>query len=214
MNTENRLILVRHGASEWSSLGRYQGHMPVPLSPLGLEQVRALTKELYQYNPKRIVSSDLQRARQTAEIIARYLMLDIHFDVRLRELDCGNWVGLTEQEIEALEPKVVLELRAGRDIPRGGGETIADMTVRIYAALADWVNDNFSGTHIFVSHAYAIRAMTQTLLGEKLPNNQLPCLGSYTLLSHKRGGKWILEKYGVIPEDNPSLTTVNWLPTL
>lgn len=213
MTTGNRLILVRHGASEWSSLGRYQGHLPVPLSPLGLEQVRALTEELHQYNPERIVSSDLQRTRQTAEVIARHLLLEIHLDVRLRELDCGNWAGLTEQEIEALDPQAVVELRAGRDIPRGGGETMADLMVRTCAALADWVKDNFSGTLIFVSHAYVIRAMTQTLLGERLPSNQLPSLGSYTLLNCKRGGKWMLEQYGVVPNSSSSLTTVNWLPT-
>jgi len=214
MTIGNQLILVRHGASEWSSLGCYQGHLPVPLSPLGLEQVCALTEELHQYNPERIVSSDLQRARQTAEVIARHFMLGVHLDVRLRELDCGNWAGLTEQEIEALEPKAVAELRAGRDIPRGGGETMADVMVRIHAAMADWVKDNFSGTLIFVSHAYVIRAMTQILLGKKLHSNQLPCLGSYTLLSCKRGGKWILERYGAVPDSNPSLTSVNWLPTL
>ena len=208
-----RLILVRHGASEWSNLGRYQGHQPVPLSPLGLEQVCALTEELYQYNPEWIVSSDLQRARQTAEVIARHLSLKIDYDARLRELDCGNWAGLNEQEIEALEPKAVVELRAGRDIPRGGGETMADLMVRTRAALADWVKENFSGTLMFVSHAYVIRAMTQILLGERLHSNQLQSLGSYTLLNRQRGGKWMLERYGVVPNSTPTLTTVNWLPT-
>ncbi|BAZ70712.1 MAG: histidine phosphatase family protein [Pelatocladus maniniholoensis HA4357-MV3] len=213
MTAENRLILVRHGASEWSNQGRYQGHQPVPLSSLGLEQVYALTKELRQYNPERIVSSDLQRARQTAEIIAKDLMLEIHYDARLRELDCGNWAGLTEKQIEVLDSKAVVELRSGRDIPRGSGERMADLIVRTCAALADWVNDNFSGILIFVAHAYVIREITQTLLGGNLPNNQLPSLGSYTLLNYKTGGKWILEGYGIVPNSSSSLTTVNWLPT-
>jgi glucosyl-3-phosphoglycerate phosphatase len=214
MTTKNQLILVRHGASEWSSLGRYQGHHPVPLSPLGLEQAHALKEELYQYNPERIVSSDLQRTRQTAEIIAKHFMLETHFDVRLRELNCRNWAGLTEQEISILEPKAVAKLRAGHDIPRGGGETMADVTVRIHAALDDWVKDNFSGTLIFVSHAYVIRAMTQILLGKKQDKNQLPYLGSYTLLSRKKRSKWLLERYGVVPRRNSSLETINWSPTL
>ena len=217
MTTGNQLILVRHGASEWSSLGRYQGHQPVPLSSLGLKQVHALKEELHQYNPERIVSSDLQRTRQTAEIIAKHFILENYFDVRLRELDCGNWAGLTEQEIEALEPQAVAKLRAGHDIPRGGGETMADVIVRIRAVLADWVRDNFSGTVIFVSHAYVIRAITQILLnqkpghGDQLP---LPSLGSYTLVKPTKGGQWLLEKYGVVPNDDPSLKTVQWLPTL
>jgi probable phosphoglycerate mutase len=214
MTSENRLLLVRHGASEWSHLGRYQGHQSVPLSPLGLEQVRALTEELYQYKPERIISSDLQRARQTAEIIAKYWMLEIHYDVRLRELDCGNWAGLTEAEIEARDPQAIAKLRAGQDIPRGNGETMTDLMVRTRAALADWVQDNFFGTLILVSHAYVIRAMTETLLGEKLPNNQLPSLGSYTLLNCKRGGQWVLDYYGVVPNSSSSLSTINWLPTL
>lgn len=217
MTTRNQLILVRHGASEWSSLGRYQGHQPVPLSPLGLEQAHALKEEFHLYNPERIVSSDLQRARQTAEIIARHFRLETHFDVRLRELDCGNWAGLTEQEIEALKPKAVAKLRAGHDIPRGEGETMADVMVRIHAVLADWVRDNFSGTLIFVSHAYVIRATTQILLGQKLGGRDqlpLPSLGSYTLLKPTRGGQWLLERYGVVPDDDPSLKTIQWLPTL
>lgn len=214
MTIKNQVILVRHGASEWSSLGRYQGHEPVPLSPLGIEQAHALKEELYQYNPKRIVSSDLPRTQQTADVIAKHFMLKTHFDVRLRELNCGNWAGLTEQEIKALNPKAVAKLRNGQDIPRGGGETIADMTVRIHAALADWVRDDFSGTLIFVSHAYVIRAMTQILLSKKQDKNQLPCLGSYTLLSRKKRSKWLLERYGAVPHGNSSLTNINWVPTL
>ena len=215
MYTNHRLILVRHGASEWSKLGRYQGHQPVPLSSGGLKQAHALANELDQYNPERIISSDLQRGRQTAEVIAKSFRLEVYLDARLRELDCGNWAGLTEQEIEKLEPQAVAKLRAGHDIPRGGGETIADVERRIHTALADWVSDNFSRTLIVVSHAYVIRAMTQILLGQKqLIADRLPYLGSYTLLSRKRGGKWILEQYGAVPKGNPSLNTSQWVPTL
>lgn len=210
----NRIILVRHGASKWSYQGRYQGHQSVPLSHLGLEQVYALTEELNQYKPERIVSSDLLRAQQTAQVIAKHLTLKICYDVRLRELDCRNWAGLNEQEIEALEPEAVAELRAGHDIPRGGGETIADLMVRTSAALADWVKENFSGTLMFVSHAYVIRAMTQIILGGRLHSNHLPSLGSYTLLNRQKDGKWILERYGVVPDSNSTLTTVDWLPRL
>jgi glucosyl-3-phosphoglycerate phosphatase len=215
MSFENRLLLVRHGASEWSSLKKYQGHLPVPLSTLGLQQVQALATKLNQYQPQLIISSDLQRTRQTAEIIANDLLLDIRFDVRLRELDCGRWAGLTEEEIKYLEPESIAELQAGHDIPRGGGETMADLMQRVRAALDDWVNDNFASTLILVSHAYVIRTIIQILLGISSDySNQLPSLGSYTLLKQKdKQTEWILEEYGVVCNDNSFSETVQWLPT-
>jgi probable phosphoglycerate mutase len=214
MITESRLILVRHGSSEWSSLGRYQGHMNVPLSSLGLEQAYALGVELRQYNPKSIVSSDLQRAKHTAEIIAEQLLLKISFDARLRELDCGRWAGLTEKEIEHLEPQVVSQLRAGCDIPRGGGETIADIVERTRAVLVELEKKSFASTLIVVSHAYVIRTIVQ-LLVESNFSSKLPGLGSYTLLKHDQTiNKWILEQYGVISNSSFSSPIVEWMPKL
>lgn len=215
MMTEQRLILVRHGASEWNGSGRYQGHLPVPLSSLGLSQANALAEELRQYKPERIVSSDLQRAKQTAEVLAKHFMLETQFDIRLRELNCGNWAGLTEREIEELEPQAVVELRAGRDIPRGGSETMADIMTRIRAALTEYVQGNFFSTLIIVSHAYAVRAIMRILLDQRLCSIQLPHLGSYTLLSRKTGNQWLLEQYSVVPSHNLALSSnVQWLPTL
>ena len=150
-------------------------------------------------------------------VTSNHLLLEVHTDARLRELNCGNWAGLTEQEIEKLHSQAVAQLRAGQDIPRGGGETMADVERRIHFALADWVKENFSNTLLVISHAYVIRAMTQILLdNEESCDNKLPLpsLGSYTLLKRTRGDKWLLDKYGVVPDSDPSLKNVQWLPTL
>ena len=218
MFTNRQVILARHGASEWSSLGRYQGHSPVPLSSLGIQQANALANEIYGYHPDKIVSSDLPRAQQTAQIIANHLSMEVHTDERLRELNCGIWAGLTEREIEKLDFQIVTKLRAGQDIPRGGGETMLDLKRRIHSALTDWVQGNFFNTLLIVSHAYVIKTIIQVLLAEEgnyqYQKNSLPSLGSYTVLECTKGGKWVLEKYGFLPEGDSYLNTVQWQPTL
>lgn len=104
-----RLILVRHGESEWNRIGRYQGQADAPLSELGLRQADALGKRLAAEKLDAIYSSPLQRARRTADAIAAYHpSLPIHEDPRLLEIDHGDWQGLFAGEVrerygEALE---------------------------------------------------------------------------------------------------------------
>ncbi|MDP9310674.1 MAG: histidine phosphatase family protein [Chloroflexota bacterium] len=104
-----RLILVRHGESEWNRIGRYQGQADAPLSELGLRQADALGKRLAAEKLDAIYSSPLQRARRTADAIAGYHpALTIEEDSRLLEIDHGDWQGLFATEVrerygEALE---------------------------------------------------------------------------------------------------------------
>lgn len=216
MSSEHRLILVRHGASEWSEEKRYQGHSPVPLTTYGLQQAHDLAAKIHQeYNPEQIISSDLERTLQTAEIIAEHLQLDIHFDRRLRELDCGKWVGLTIREIEDMDSQNVAEIRAGKDLPRGEGETLSELKTRVCSALDDWLKDRFFSTKVIISHAYVIQAIIQILSKKTLHCiNHLPYLGSYTTLKKTKGNTWTIEKYSVLPNENFSSEALQWLPTL
>ena len=94
-----RVLLIRHGQSEWNADGRWQGQADPPLTDLGRAQARHAAKALGPVDA--IVASDLQRAAATAEIIAEELGVGpIELDGDLRERDAGEWSGLTRSEIE------------------------------------------------------------------------------------------------------------------
>ena len=95
-----RLLLVRHGESEWNAIGRWQGWADPPLSELGARQAAVAARSVGAVDA--IVSSDLERARHTAEIVATELGIGpVVVDASLRERDAGPWTGMTRAEIEA-----------------------------------------------------------------------------------------------------------------
>lgn len=97
-----RLILVRHGESEWNRIGRYQGQQDAPLSELGLRQAEALAERLKRERLAAIYTSPLQRARRTAEAIARYHPdTPFYEDRALLEINHGDWEGLYAAEVRA-----------------------------------------------------------------------------------------------------------------
>src|SRR5262245_65615545 len=93
------LLLTRHGETDWNREHRVQGHTDVPLNENGREQARALAERLVDVPLAAIYASDLARARETAEIVARRLGLGVVLDPGLREKNFGSWEGLTDVEI-------------------------------------------------------------------------------------------------------------------
>ncbi|MGI6374857.1 MAG: histidine phosphatase family protein [Anaerolineae bacterium] len=133
-----RLLLVRHGETRANAEARYQGQNDTPLNRLGLEQAGRLAERLSAEPIERILVSDLPRALQTAQPVSERLGLPSEPDARLREIDVGEWEGLTFAEIQQRYP----ELAAQWDHNPGhtripGGESAADMAVRVGALLAD-----------------------------------------------------------------------------
>lgn len=95
-----RLLLVRHGESEWNVLGRWQGRADPPLSPRGLEQAEVAARVLGSFES--VTASPLRRAADTAVVIAAELGIGpVPTDAGLMERDAGPWQGLTRDEIEA-----------------------------------------------------------------------------------------------------------------
>jgi probable phosphoglycerate mutase len=97
------LLLVRHGETDWNAEGRLQGHTDRPLTDFGRRQARQLADELAGEGLEAIYSSDLVRARETAEIVGERLGLPVVLDPDLREKDWGNWEGLTAVERDGVE---------------------------------------------------------------------------------------------------------------
>ncbi len=99
----SRLLLVRHGQSEWNALGRWQGQADPPLTELGRAQARAAARAIGAVDV--VFSSDLQRARQTADVIAEQIGVGpVIEDMGLRERDAGEWSGMTRDEIKERYP--------------------------------------------------------------------------------------------------------------
>jgi broad specificity phosphatase PhoE len=115
-----RVLLVRHGQSEWNAEGRWQGQADPPLTDLGRHQAQHASRNLGVVDA--IVASDLQRASETALIIAGALgMGPLVLEPGLRERDAGEWSGLTRAEIERDWPGYLDQAPTGRDPGAGIG---------------------------------------------------------------------------------------------
>lgn len=170
----SRILLVRHGESEWNALGRWQGQADPPLSAHGHRQATVAARRLGGVDL--VVTSTLQRARATAAIIAESLGVGpVVTEERLIERDAGEWSGLTRDEIKAAWPGYLAadpDDRANERRPPGW-EPDGPLLARAGAALAD-IADRLGSdeTAIVVTHGGIIYAIEATLGARRryLPN--------------------------------------------
>ena len=99
------ILMVRHGETDWNRENRFQGHADTPLNEAGRRQAHALAQELVRESFGAVYSSPLERAFETARIIASQLGLDVEPSAGLMEVDVGSWSGLTRSEVEARFPE-------------------------------------------------------------------------------------------------------------
>ena len=155
-----RVLMVRHGQSEWNALGKWQGQENPPLTELGVDQASRAGQVLGMFDL--IASSDLQRAALTAAVISELIGVGpVHVDDRLRETFVGPWQGLTRHEIEDQWPGWIKE---GKRPPEA--ETETDVALRAHAALVDLAAIIGSGEIFVVSHGGTIRALRRHLGGD------------------------------------------------
>jgi phosphoserine phosphatase len=163
-----RIILARHGETPWNAAGRYQGQIDIPLSETGELQARKLGERLRDVPVTRAVSSQLSRARRTAELAlseARENLLSI--DERLQEIAHGQWEGLLAQEIAERDPAT---FKAWRDAPHTvqmpGGESIGQVLDRSWLGLRDACQGLAADdTLLLVAHDAVNRALLCKVLG-------------------------------------------------
>ena len=99
------ILIARHGQSDWNHEKRWQGHADRPLTERGREQAQALADRLAHIELDAVYSSDLQRARDTAAVVAESQGLELRQLPDLREVDVGSWSGLTRAEAEERFPE-------------------------------------------------------------------------------------------------------------
>lgn len=133
-----RLLLIRHGETDWNVEGRYQGQADPPLNQRGLEQAHRLAVKLQSSGIGVIYSSPLQRAWQTAEIIARALGVPLHPEPRLVEIHQGDWQARLRSEIEALYPDLFRRWESEPwQVSPPNGERLEQVQARVEEALAE-----------------------------------------------------------------------------
>jgi broad specificity phosphatase PhoE len=160
---ETALLLIRHAESSWNAAGRWQGHGDPSLSDSGREQANALARELARESIDVVVSSDLRRAAETAAILGQARGLRPELNPRLRELDLGDWEGLTREQIERTDREALRRFDAGDlDVRPGAGENRREIEQRAASAVTELIDANPGRRLAVVTHLGVIRA----LLGE------------------------------------------------
>lgn len=156
-----RLLLVRHGATDWNLQGRCQGATDVELNETGVQQAKELASALSGEPIAAVYSSDLKRARQTAHLISRPHGLEVALEPGLRELDHGKLEGLTFEEIRAAFPDFMRCWRSEpAQAPVPGGERLVDVEKRAWAGLNRIVGRHRpQETLVVVSHNFPILAI-------------------------------------------------------
>jgi broad specificity phosphatase PhoE len=181
-----RLILVRHGDTEWNTAGVIQGHNPTPLSQLGRNQAKAVAKALATETLAGLFSSSLNRAVETARMIAEPHGIAVRELDGLREVDAGHLVGLTSKEYSERFPEFASQWRTDAAFTRmPGGESIDELRERGWEAILGIFEKHPTGTVVAVSHNFTI----QTILCSAL---HIP-IANFRSLRHNTASYSILE---------------------
>jgi glucosyl-3-phosphoglycerate phosphatase len=203
----NRLIVWRHGNTDWNATHRVQGQTDVSLNDLGRQQAVDAAELLVKLRPDAIVASDLRRAADTAAALAALTGLSISYDKRLRERYFGAWQGLTMTEVTQVPPAQHARWTAGQEVG-GDVETLDELGTRVADGLLDAAAlAPPGGTVVVATHGAAARQGVGHLLG--WPIEQLRTLRALQNchwielnLDDKRG--WQLAAYNVGPfSDHP-----------
>jgi alpha-ribazole phosphatase len=162
-----RLLLIRHGETEWNAALRYRGQNAVPLNERGRAQARAVAGRLAPYRAGALYTSDLVRAAETAALLGERLGLTARAMPELREIDVGQWEGLTPEELYRRYPDHMKEYdRDPARTVRLGGESYAQLQGRALQALTTIQNTHPAGeTVLAVSHGGTIRALLCHVIG-------------------------------------------------
>jgi glucosyl-3-phosphoglycerate phosphatase len=178
--TLRRVILLRHGQTDYNVDGRMQGHLDSHLTPTGHEQAAVAAPVLAKLAPDRLISSDLSRAVDTAELVGAACGLPVKFDPRLRETHLGRWQGYTVAEIDREYPGAIATWRSDPGWAPPAGESRIAVVARarpvvdeLDAELAD--SDDRSETVLLVAHGGVIAGLVTGLMD--LPTSVWPSFG-------------------------------------
>jgi broad specificity phosphatase PhoE len=180
MPTAN-VYMARHGQTAYNLERRFQGQLPVPLDETGRRQAAELAERVDEHGFSALWCSTLQRARETAEVVAERLGMEIAYDARLAETDAGDWTDMLFSEVQAQAPELFAKFLAGDpSFAFPGGESFAQQEERVASALQDVEAGALPA--LVICHGMVIRAALSTRAGrwqahaERVPNGALVAL--------------------------------------
>jgi broad specificity phosphatase PhoE len=166
VNTSVRLLLARHGQTEWHHDNRYVSRTDIGLNDAGRREAHALAQRAREERPALILCSPLARTLETARLAAEACGAEFRSDDRLREVDFGEWEGKTLEEIRAVDPEAVerFETDPGeRPFPRG--EPLPSAAHRVLEAYQELHRSHGGRTVLVVGHNTLLRLTLCALLG-------------------------------------------------
>ena len=172
-----RVILVRHGETEWNRLRLVLGgNSDTPLNEKGKRQAESLALRLKSEKIQAICSSPLHRSLDTAQAIARHHRMEVGIEPDLRELNLGELEGIPIADVGGSFDELLIISRQGEELPRApGGESLRDVQQRAWSAIQRLVSQYPDGVIVVVSHYFTILAIICSVLN--LPLSQMVRLG-------------------------------------
>jgi glucosyl-3-phosphoglycerate phosphatase len=174
-----RLVLLRHGQTDYNVAGRMQGHLDSMLTRTGVEQAAVVAPEIAALAPDRLISSDLRRAVDTADVVGTACGRPVKLDARLRETHLGEWQGRNVDEIEESWPGAIATWRSDPGWAPPGGESRIEVVRRSLPVVEELDEEFGSGvpdtTVVLVAHGGLIAGLVCGLLA--LPAASWPAIG-------------------------------------
>ena len=161
-----RVILIRHGETEWNRVERFRGRIDIDLNEEGRRQADAVARRLSHWRIGSIYSSPLKRARQTAEPIAAACGLEVTTLEGIQDVDYGSWAGLSAEEARAQYPEAFetwVHTPLSTQFPQG--ESLRRVQVRAWSTLDGVCSAHEGETVALVSHVVVNRALICAALG-------------------------------------------------
>ena len=192
-----QVLLIRHGDTDWNAEQRWQGHTDIPLNQTGIAQAERLAGSSSCCSLEALLSSDLERAHQTAQIIASRLEISLCTAKRLREVDVGQAEGLGYQEVvEHFGPETIRRWRsvdpADLDFALEQGETKRKAVRRALKVLTQFLHSSEAESIGVVTHGMLIRTLIHYLFPEVAKPLQDPHCGHFSLTYDTSLTKWSL----------------------
>ncbi|MCL4561175.1 MAG: histidine phosphatase family protein [Chloroflexi bacterium] len=162
-----RILLVRHGQTEWNRIERFRGRIDVPLNETGIAQAEKTARRIAgEWKPAAIYSSPLERAMRTAEMIAVKFDISVQSSAGLNDINYGEWHGLTPEEAQTRWPEIYSAWMHAPDQARiPGGETLEDLRLRGMAAIEEMIRNHPGETVAAVGHTVINRVILLAILG-------------------------------------------------
>ncbi len=161
-----RLFVLRHGETEWSRERRFTGGRDVALTPAGQAQAEAASTALASTPLQAVYTSPLERARTSAEVIAKSQHLPVRLDARFAEMRFGRWEGLTLEHAAAEAPALYAAWRATpHTAAPPDGESLVSVAARVAEGIADLQAAHAGETVVLVTHAIVVRLIVLAALG-------------------------------------------------